>query len=248
MTIMNTEKLRGSTVKTSDGTRIGKVAEVYLDDHSGLPEWVAVKTGFFGSKQALVPLAAAEEHDGDLKVPFDKQRVQDAPHYDTDERQLSPAEEASLYNYYGLSYAEQATVDAEQRTAASPPTDDAMTRSEERLRVRTESRETGRARLRKYVTTETETVEVPVSKERVRVEREPITADNQTAAMSGPTITEQEHEITLSEERPVVSTETTPVERVRLEKEVETGTEQVSGEVRKEHIETPETDAPPSDH
>ena len=91
-----------------------------------------------------------------------------------------------------------------------------MTRSEERLRVGTEQVETGRARLRKYVVTEQQSVDVPISREEVRVEREPITDANRGEALSGTEITEDEHEIVLHEERPVVTTETVPVERVRL--------------------------------
>lgn len=114
--------------------------------------------------------------------------------------------------------------------------DDAMTRSEERMRVGTENVETGRARLRKYVVTENVTKTVPVRHEEVRVEREPITDANRGAAMSGPEITESEHEVTLHEERPVVETETVPVERVRLAKESRTDEETVTGELRKERI------------
>ncbi len=112
----------------------------------------------------------------------------------------------------------------------------AMTRSEEELRVGTESRETGRARLRKYVTTEHQTVTVPVSHEEVRVVREPITEENRGDALQGPDITEAEHEVTLHEEVPVVSTEVRAKERVRLETEEVTGQEQVEADLRKEHI------------
>ncbi len=116
-------------------------------------------------------------------------------------------------------------------------TDDAMTRSEERLTVDTERQEVGRARLRKYVVTEEVQVTVPIRREEVRLEREPVTGDNRRAAESGPDISEAEYEITLYEERPVVTTETVPVERVRLSKHVVTEEETVGGEVRKERIE-----------
>jgi uncharacterized protein (TIGR02271 family) len=119
---------------------------------------------------------------------------------------------------------------------SGPTTDDAMTRSEERLNVGTEKVQAGRARLRKYVTTEQQTVTVPVSREEVRVEREPITDANRDAALSGPAISDEEHEVVLSEERPVVEKEAVPVERVRLDKETVTEQEQVSDEVRKENI------------
>jgi uncharacterized protein (TIGR02271 family) len=122
------------------------------------------------------------------------------------------------------------------RDTSGPTTDDAMTRSEERLNVGTEQVQTGRARLRKYVTTEQQTVTVPVTREEVRVEREPITEGNADAALSGPDLSDEEHEVVLTEERPVVSKETVPVERVRLDKETVTDEQQVTDEVRKEEI------------
>ncbi len=94
-----------------------------------------------------------------------------------------------------------------------------------------------RARLRKYVTTATETRTVPVAKETVRVEREPITDANMPNAMSGPAISEEEHEVVLTEERPVVAKEAVPVERVRLGKETTQREETVTDQVRAEQIE-----------
>jgi uncharacterized protein (TIGR02271 family) len=120
---------------------------------------------------------------------------------------------------------------------SGPTTDNAMTRSEERLNVGTETREAGRARLRKHVVTEQQQVTVPVSHEELRVEREPITDANRGNAYDGPAISEEEHEVTLRAERPVVSTETEAVERVRLGTETVRAEETVSGEVRKEEIE-----------
>jgi uncharacterized protein (TIGR02271 family) len=124
------------------------------------------------------------------------------------------------------------------RDASGPTTDDAMTRSEERLNVGTEKQEAARVRLRKYVTTENVTQTVPVQREEVRLEREPITDANRGQAMSGQDISEDEHEVVLHEERPVVDKETVPVERVRLGTETVTDEATVDEEVRKERIDT----------
>jgi uncharacterized protein (TIGR02271 family) len=121
---------------------------------------------------------------------------------------------------------------------SGPTTDDAMTRSEEQLRVGTETVEAGRARLRKYVVTENVTTTVPVSHEEVRIEREPITDANVGDALDGPAISEEEHEVVLHAERPVVAKEAVPVERVRLDTETVTEQETVSDSVRKEQIDT----------
>jgi uncharacterized protein (TIGR02271 family) len=127
--------------------------------------------------------------------------------------------------------------DSAGHDTSGPNTDEAMTRSEERLDVGTTSQEAGRARLRKYVTTEQETVTVPVKKERAVLETEPITGENRDEALSGPDISEEEHEVVLTEERAVVGKTAEPVERVKLGTETVTDEETVTEEVRKEHIE-----------
>jgi stress response protein YsnF len=69
------------------------------------------------------------------------------------------------------------------------------------------------------------------------VEREPITDANVGAALDGPAISEEEHEVTLHRERPVVDKEVVPQERVRLARETHTDEETISEDVRKERIE-----------
>jgi uncharacterized protein (TIGR02271 family) len=119
---------------------------------------------------------------------------------------------------------------------SGPNTDDAITRSEEELRVGTTEREAGRVRLRKYVVEDEVTETVPVRREEVRVEREPITDANVGDAMDGPAISEEEHEVVLHEEQAVAEKRAVPKERIRLEKDVETTDETVSDTVRSERI------------
>ena len=234
--------LSGATMRDPAGEKIGKVAQVYLDDQTGDPEWVTIRTGLFGTKESFMPLTSARFDGNELVVDVTKERVNGAPRVDEDGR-LSEAQEAEIYRYYGISAGTgqpgtgRNRAGVRDRDTGGRPTDDAMTRSEERLRAGTERMEAGRARLRKYVVTDTEQVQVPVSHEEVRLEREPITEANRDAAYSGPAISEEEHEVTLRAERPVVETEAVPVERVRLGKETITDTETVSGEVRKEQVE-----------
>jgi uncharacterized protein (TIGR02271 family) len=241
----------GSTAVGPDG-KLGTVGEVYLDDQTGRPEWATVRTGMFGTKESFVPLAQADVTGDDLHVPYDKEMVKNAPHIDS-EGHLSPAEETELYRYYGLAadstapVADTTTRDTTTRDTTSrdtvghdtsgPTTDDAMTRSEEHLQVGTRRVEAGRARLRKYVVTENVTQTVPVAHEEIRVEREPITDANIGDALDGPAISEEEHEVVLHAERPVVAKESVPVERVRLDTETVTEQQTVTEEVRKEQIE-----------
>jgi uncharacterized protein (TIGR02271 family) len=236
----------GRTIVDRDGGRIGPVDAIYLDDQSGEPEWALVTTGLFGTKASFVPLAQATEDDGDVRVPFDKQLVKDAPRIDPDGH-LSEAEERQLWRHYGLDYDRTTRRRASGggavgRDTTGPTPADAMTRSEEELRVGTAQRERGRVRLRKYVTTEQVQQTLPVRRERVRVEREPITDANLDAATSGPNLSEAEHEVILREEEPVVEKRVVPRERVRLGKETVTGEERVAEELRKEQIEVHDED------
>ena len=234
----------GRTVVDSDGDKIGKVDQVYLDTVSGRPEWLAVHTGLFGTKTNFVPLQGAAPTGEDVRVAYTKDQVKDAPGIDPD-GELSDAEERTLWSHYGLDYDggyDAGTVDTDGgtvgRDVSGPETDEAMTRSEEEVRVGTREREGGRARLRKYVVTENVTQTVPVRKEKAVLETEPITDANVDAATSGPDISDEEHEVVLSEEEVVVEKKAVPKERVRLGKETEVADQQVSEEVRKERIET----------
>jgi uncharacterized protein (TIGR02271 family) len=230
---------RGREVVTADGDKVGKLEEVYLDTESGEPEWATVTTGLFGTKQSFVPLAQADPQGGRVVVPYSKDQVKDAPSVDPD-GELSPEEESTLYTHYGVGRRTgTGTPEGGQvgTDVSGPTTDEAMTRSEEELRVGTAQRERGRARLRKYVVTEEVQQTVPVQREEVRIEREPITDENVGRATEGPDISEEEHEVVLHEEEPVVEKRVVPKERVRMDRDVVTDEAEVSDEVRKERIE-----------
>ncbi|MEU0234407.1 MULTISPECIES: PRC and DUF2382 domain-containing protein [unclassified Streptomyces] len=268
-------------VYDAEGKKVGDAKHIFVDDATGLPEWVTVKTGMFGTSESFVPIKDAALVDDHLEVPYPKSTIKDAPNVDVDAGgHLSESEEHRLFEHYGIAWD-----DAWQRanepgeggwahgdtgtaagmgtgTAAGPmgtsegyvagdtagrargTDDDAMTRSEEQMHVGVERTEAGRVRLRKYVVTEEVQQTIPVSHEEVRIEREPITDANRDEALSGPEITEAEHEVILHEERPVVETRTVPVERVSLKADEVTEEQTVSGEVRKEEIEVEGLDDP----
>ena len=256
MTITNISDpsaLTGAPVHGSDGTKLGKVEDVYLDNDTETPEWVSVKSGFFGAHVSIVPLSQGTWDGNALTVPFDQDMIKDAPHHDPDAA-LSPVDEQDLYRHYGMS-GESAVSEPRSdrsdrssdaaiqgRDTSGPTTDDAMTRSEERLRVGTEQREAGRARLRKHIVTENVSTTVPVSHEEVTLQREPITDANRGDALSGGDLTEEEHEVTLTEQRAVVDKDVVPVERVQLGTETVTEHQQVEETVRKEQIDQVEVD------
>ena len=249
----------GATMYSSDGDKIGKVGQLFLDDETGQPEFVTVNTGFLGTSESFVPVVNAQLSGDELHVAFTKDQVKDAPSVDTaSDGHLDESEEQRLYEYYSMgdsAFTDRSSTgdwrneqdrDVESDLSSSRSaghdtsgrtTDEAMTRSEEQVQVGTRTREAGRARLRKYVTTEQETISVPVQRERAVIETEPVTDANAGAATSGPDISEEQHEVVLNEEVPVVEKTVQPVERVRLGTETTTEEETVSEEVRKEHIE-----------
>ncbi|MFE7631517.1 DUF2382 domain-containing protein [Kocuria sp. NPDC057446] len=318
MATYDVNALLSATAYGSDGDKIGKVEQVFLDDNTEEVTFVTVNTGLFGTKESFVPVDGAQQDGDRFVLPYTKDVVKDAPNVDADQH-LSPAEEEEIYRYYKMNYSgadagdrdladrdrTAGVTDRDERypaetdrnavpgadaasttgTAGYPENDgyadrdrtdrnstagiadvdrdardrdlsdrdrtagtadrdltdradNGVVRHEEQLHVGKEQRETGRARLRKYVVTENETVDVPLEREEVRVERTPLSG---TEATSG-TIGEEDVEVTLHEERPVVAKETVGVEKVGLEKETVRDTERVDADVRKEQVEV-ETDA-----
>ncbi len=225
-------RVTGKDVYDPNGEKIGSASEIYLDDETAQPEWLTVRTGLFGTKESFVPIRDAALTDDGVYVPVSKGAVKDAPRIDSDGH-LSPREEQELYRYYGLDSDHGNDTVRPDRTT----TDDVMTRAEERLVAGTRSEEVGRARLRKYVVTDNVTETVPVSREEIRLRREQIPDVDLEEATPGDAFSEQEREIPLHAERPVVGKEAVPVERVRVDKETVTEEEQVSADVRTEKIE-----------
>ncbi|MFD3808117.1 DUF2382 domain-containing protein [Streptomyces sp. NPDC058611] len=227
---LSTEQLINLTAYDTDGEKIGSIGQVYRDDATGRPEWVTVKTGWFGMKESFVPLAGARSDGEALRVPHAKDVVKDAPRVDADQH-LDAEEEARLYRHYGLAGSNgngngqskgrgkgkghRTAVDAPGIATGTYVDDrgdgrrgDELIRSEERLRVGTTNEEVGRARLRKVVVTENVTTTVPVSHEEVRVVREPVREGKRVRGDIGGA----EKEATLHAERAV-----TRKEQIRFE-------------------------------
>lgn len=179
------ETLRNSTVFGTDGEKIGKVGELYLDAQTGEPTFVTVNTGFFGTNESFIPVDKARYAGEEIHVPYTKEFVKDAPNI-AEDGELSPAEEQRLYEYYsltsgtatagtataGVANTERPAADTHAAQATATAENGDVVAHEERLNVgtATSATQTGQVRLRKVVRTETETVEVPVRKEEIVVE------------------------------------------------------------------------------
>lgn len=164
---------QGRAVLDRSGEKIGKLEEFFLDAETDLPEWGAIASGLFGRRRSLVPLSEAEAAgEEELRVPFDKDHVLAAPQADP-EVELSPEEEEALYRHYDLDYS----------TREQDDEGGGLIRTEEEVDVRPEARPRERVRLKKYVVTEHVTKTVPVRREKIAVEREPV-GDEEEAADS----------------------------------------------------------------
>ena len=144
---------------------------------------------------------------------------------------------------------EDLTAATATRTSSRPTKrtsrDDAMTVSEEKLRVRKTKRPAERVKLKKDVVAKPVRAKVPVRREEARVEVEPITDANVDQALAGPEISEAEHEEILMEERVVAEKRVVPKERVRLVKETVTEEATVADEVRAEEVHVARDDRTP---
>ncbi|NEB77558.1 PRC-barrel domain containing protein [Streptomyces sp. SID14478] len=109
-TDIDPRNLIGRKALDRNGSKIGTIDEVYLDDATGVPEWAAIRTGLF-SRDAFVPLEPSELVDGTLRVPFERALIKDSPDFGVG-RHLSPEQELQLYHHYGLDI-----------TAPAPPQD-----------------------------------------------------------------------------------------------------------------------------
>jgi len=130
MNISDPQSVVGKNVIGTDDEKIGKVEELYLDTGSNQPEWISVTTGLFGSHRSLVPLAEASDEGGDLRIPYSKDQVKEAPHYDPDQH-LSE-EEAGLRLTTGPRHA---TLGIDHEIADQPRPRERSERQERRRRI-----------------------------------------------------------------------------------------------------------------
>jgi stress response protein YsnF len=261
----------GGTAYGSDGGKLGTIEAFFADDRTGTPSWVSISTGLFGTRQSVVPVAGATFTDGTLRLPVTADAVRSAPVMAGEH--LDPADEEVLRRHYGVAGATPFETPAEPSPAVQSPAVEsapvesaavdspavapgAMTRSEEQLRVGTERVATTRARLVKYVVTEEVQITVPIRREEIRVEQVPVDAEEgswvgesldvppASAGVGTPASGGLPDEIVLYTERPVVTVEVVPVERVRLRVDTVEGQETVSGQVQREQIVVDQDTAP----
>jgi uncharacterized protein (TIGR02271 family) len=242
------EALYDCDVIDNRGEKIGSVKQIWLEDGTGKPMWAEVHTGLFGLRQSFVPIQQGEVGGGGITVPVSKEQVKEAPSVHTDDNRMSDEEQEALYRHYGMiphaktgdhdridgrQDRKRAAMETREQPARHGRRDEGaeVTLSEEKMDVGTRNVEAGRVRLVKHTVTEQRNITVPVTHEEVRVVREPATGQ------PGRAFAEEQAEVTLHREEPVVQKRTEATERVRLEKNAVTEQRDVKGEVRKERVE-----------
>ena len=240
ITVDELRDVEGAPVYTSDGEEVGHVGEIWYDDDTREAQWLKVGRGALGMKAVFVPVQGADFRDDGVHVPYGVDQLRDSPEGDEDAWEFSDDYDREYREHYGLGYEERGSstrgeldqdVDM-QRDLDVTQGEGSVTRSEEELAVGKREREAGRARLRKWVETDTESADVELRRETARVTREPI---DQPAR--GASFQEEEVDVELRAEEPVVEKQTVAKERIGLEKDVESETQTVSDEVRKERVE-----------
>ncbi len=123
-TLQDVQTWRGRKMVDPEGDKIGTVEDILLDRQTGEPAWAAVKTGLFGLKHTLVPIRdATPVGDDEVRVPFQKEQVKDAPRIDPDDA-LTPDDERKLWEYWGLSGYDEWQGEDRTRDLALPDEDE----------------------------------------------------------------------------------------------------------------------------
>jgi uncharacterized protein (TIGR02271 family) len=220
LTRADVPKLRNIPVVTSDGEEIGHVGDAYYDEDSDRLQCVGVAGDALGLTKRVVPVGGATiDADGRLRLPYTRDQIEGSPEWGDDvDDDMDDDRYDEVRGYYGG--------EAEGQT---------ITRSEEELAVGKREVEAGSVRLRKWVETEPVETDVELRRETATVTREPV-----NEVVGDVDLREQEIEVPLHEERPVVEKQAVAKERVGIERDVETQRQTVSDEVRKERVDLEE--------
>jgi hypothetical protein len=98
----NVAEWHGKVLIDTDGKRIGKLQDVYVDVENDEPRFATVKEGLIGRHLTFVPLGAITVSPGGLQVAVTKAQVKSAPNIGLRGEELSREDESALYHHYEL--------------------------------------------------------------------------------------------------------------------------------------------------
>src|SRR5215218_9271674 len=220
--------ITGAEVFGADGDKVGTVAAVY-------PGYIVVEKGFFFPTDYYIPMSAVASYDNDrvylnlakdaaLNSGWDAQPTDlETVGYDT-----------SMGS--GVTDVDRDYVDTDQVAAARVESDEEIRIPvrEEELTATVRAQEAGAVRIEKDVVSEERTLEVPVTEERVRVERRVV--DRPVTAADADAFEETVIEVPLRTETVDVQKQARVAEEVVVSKEAVQRTERVADTVRKEQV------------
>ena len=93
------ESYMGKDALDAQGNKIGSIGQVYVDDETGVPDWITVNTGLFGTKESFAPLTGSSVTGDGVVLPFGKDVVKGSPEI-KDAAHLDADEQEALYTYY----------------------------------------------------------------------------------------------------------------------------------------------------
>lgn len=96
------DRFAGYTVYDRNYEKVGKVDDLFVDENDN-PEYIGVKTGFFGMNSTLIPFELVRVNDERqlVEVAADKDTIKDAPNFD-DDQEITPELEEQVYSHFGL--------------------------------------------------------------------------------------------------------------------------------------------------
>lgn len=258
------KQYRGSKVLDTNGDEIGTLTDIWLDQDNN-PTWLSIRTGFWGTKSSFAPLQNATIHDDHIQVNYDKQTVKDAASIDEDgdlnddeadrlfqHYNLTSVDTRSSTNITDMESVDEINMEVHDhasntdavstreanfsdRNHKTMRTDNTLILSEEQLEAQKVQHERGKARIRKYIVEEEQTITVPVKREEIEVIREPIGGEDDYTE-EDMDLHEDSAEMILNEETIELRKKIVPREKVRMQKKTITEDKTVHGTVRKEHL------------
>lgn len=170
-------EMRGKPVFDREGEKIGSIEDIYIDDETRQPEWLGLGTGFLGMKHAIVPLVDASLREDGIAVPYEKDKVKDAPESEGDD--ISAEKEAELARYYSIGTTQAArtettgtTMSPGERTSTTPPAERTTLLKREEPVVEKSARAKEELHITKESEPTTERVTGELQKERVDIEND----------------------------------------------------------------------------
>ena len=216
----------GTSVYGSDGEKIGEVAEVSND-------YFVIEKGFIFTTDLFVPMSAIAGVDEDgVRLSMTKAQVESSDWsespatgtaHDTDETYVAGRTDDT--------YATDRTDDIYGGTDADLTDGDRLERREERLTVDKATEQAGSVRVGKHVEEDVQSVDVPVTREEVTIDRHSV-----DRPASGDAFTEDSIDVPVYEERVETGKEARVVEEIEVGKTASTDTAHVEDTVRREEF------------